>query len=65
MKNLLLNLATSILNKLVEKYLTPDAVEKYSDQLIAIVRKAVEASDNKYDDTLLPLLDILDEVVGK
>ena len=65
MKKILEQLAMSILPKLVEKYLTPELIEKYSDKLLAFCKKAVENSENKYDDLLIPIFDALDEAIGE
>ena len=63
--NLILNLIGSILPKLVEKVLTPENVEKYSDKLIAAVRLLVEKLPVELHGTFNAILDIIDDCVGE
>jgi len=64
MKNIAIAVINILLPKLVENFLTPEAVEKYSDKLFDALKKAIEKTDNKYDDLLLPVIEALDSVIG-
>ena len=55
----------AILPKLIENFLAPAVVEKYSDKLFDALKEAVKKTENKYDDLLLPVIEALDEVIGE
>ena len=65
MKEIIVRIASVIVTKLLESFLTPELVEKYSDKLLDVARSAIEKTENEYDDVLLPLIDFLDEVIGE
>ena len=65
MKKLAISIINMILPKLVDNFLTPEVVEKYSDKLFDALKKAIKKTENKYDDLLLPVIEALDSVIGE
>ena len=65
MKQLIVMLINTVLPVLIDKFLTPAIVEKYSDKLFDAVKKAIEKTENEYDDLLLPVIEALDDAIGE
>lgn len=66
MWKLLIPVIINILQKLVEQFLTAEKIEKYSDVLIDLCRKAAEKIDNEeIVEFINGLLDIVDDMIGE
>lgn len=65
MQTIILSVLNTVLPKLIEKFLTDEVIETYSDKLFDACKKAIEKTENKYDDLLLPVIEALDSVIGK
>ena len=66
MQNLIINLIVPIISKLVDKFLTPENIEKYSDKLFDLCRKGLEKIEDEHiRELLLDIVNILDENIGE
>lgn len=66
MQKVLIGVIGSIMPKLIEKFLTPAAIEKYSDKLWDVCKKGIaHIEDDKIKDVLLAAVEALDEAIGE
>ena len=66
MQKLLLNIVMSIIPKLIDKYLTPENIEEYSDKLFVLCRRGLEKiEDESIRELLLDIIDLLDDAIGE
>jgi len=66
MQKLLLNIVMSIIPKLIDKYLTPENIEEYSDKLFDLCRRGLEKiEDESIRELLLDIIDLLDDAIGE
>ncbi|VAX24845.1 hypothetical protein MNBD_NITROSPINAE03-2035 [hydrothermal vent metagenome] len=57
-KNLALKLLPFIVAQLI-KALTPDLMKRFADKILDAVEDAIQKSENKFDDAILPLLTLI------
>ncbi|HEB72886.1 MAG TPA: hypothetical protein ENI77_09730 [Nitrospirae bacterium] len=57
-KNLALKLLPFLVAQLI-KALTPDLMKRFADKILDAVEDAIQKSENKFDDVILPLLTLI------
>jgi len=57
-KNLALKLLPFLVAQLI-KALTPDLLKRFADKILDAVEDAIQKSENKFDDAILPLLTLI------
>ncbi len=66
MQKLIIGIILPIVNKLIEKFLTTENIEKYSDKLFDVCRRGLEKIEDEHiREMLLDIINILDENIGE